>query len=120
MSTKDAIVGGIGAHGKWKQRLLDAIKTGQSEWTPSIVCQDNQCDFGKWLYSCSAEEQSSPHYNNVKGLHADFHKNAADVLTLALAGKKVEAEKAIDFDSTYSQASGALTKEMLSWKAEVS
>ena len=53
MSTTDAITKGIGAHGMWKQRILDAIKTGKSEWTPEIVCQDNQCEFGKWLYSCS-------------------------------------------------------------------
>jgi hypothetical protein len=119
MSTKDAITGGIGAHGKWKQRLLDAIKTGQSEWTPSIVCQDNQCDFGKWLYSCSAEEQSSPHYSTVKRLHADFHKTAADVLTLALAGKKDDAEKAVDFGSDYAKVSGSLTKEMMAWKTDV-
>jgi hypothetical protein len=120
MSTKDAITKGIGAHGMWKQRLLDAIKTGQSEWTPSTVSQDNQCEFGKWLYSCSAQEKSSPHYNNIKDLHAQFHKAAANVLDLALTGKKPEAEKAIGTDSEYMTASSALTKEMRNWKADES
>ena len=59
MSTKDAIIAGIGAHGMWKQRLIDAIRTGESQWTPEIVCQDDQCDFGKWLYSCGAHEKAS-------------------------------------------------------------
>jgi len=120
MSTKDAISKGIGAHGMWKQRLLDAIKTGQSEWTPAIVCQDNQCEFGKWLYSCSSQEKLSPHYNSVKELHATFHKTAADVLTLALASKKPEAEKEIAPGSQYAIASGALTKEMMAWKSDES
>ena len=120
MSTKDAITKGIGAHGMWKQRLLDAIKTGQSEWTPAIVCKDNQCEFGKWLYSCSSQEQSSSHYNSVKDLHANFHQSASKVLELALKGNKIEAEAAIGVGSEYMTASGALTKEMMSWKTDES
>ena len=120
MSMRNAIISGIGAHGKWKQCLLNAIATGKSEWTPDIVCQDNQCDFGKWLYSCSSNEQTSPHYNKIKGLHADFHKTAADVLTLALAGKTDDAKKAVDLGSEYVTISGSLTKEMMAWKADES
>ena len=117
MSTKDAITKGIGAHGLWKQRLLDAIRTGKSEWTPEVVCQDNQCEFGKWLYACSAEEKSSPHYNKIKSLHANFHKSASNVLKLALAGKKSEAEGAVGDGSEYKTVSADLTKEMMSWKS---
>ncbi len=120
MSTKDAITKGIGAHGMWKQRLLDAINTGKSEWTPDVVCQDNQCEFGKWLYSCTSAEQSSPHYQSVRGLHADFHKAAADVLQLALSGNKSDAEQAVSPGSQYASASSALTKEMIAWKAKAS
>jgi hypothetical protein len=118
MSTKDAIVKGIGAHGLWKQRLLDAIKHGKSEWTPEIVCQDNQCEFGKWLYSCSSQEKASPHYSKIKTLHASFHKCASTVLKLALTGKKAEAEMAVADTSEYKSISAALTKEMMGWKAE--
>ncbi len=117
MNTQEAIVKGIGAHGMWKQRLIDAIKTGKSEWTPQLVCQDNQCEFGKWLYSCSHQEKSSPHYSNVKKLHAEFHKKAAEVLTLALNNKKNDAEKEIAPGSQYHTNSGKLTREMMAWKA---
>jgi hypothetical protein len=120
MSTKAAIVKGVGAHGLWKQRLLDAIKTGSSEWTPDVVCQDNQCEFGKWLYSCPAPVKSSPHFESVKELHAKFHKVAANVLELALSGKKSEAENAVKPGSAYMEASGALTKKMMTWKADES
>jgi len=47
VSIKEAITKGIGAHGMWKQRIIDAINKGESEWTPAIVAQDNQCEFGK-------------------------------------------------------------------------
>lgn len=116
MSLKDAISKGIGAHGMWKQRLVSAINTGESEWTPAVVCQDNQCEFGKWLHGCSAQEKSSEHFNEVKNLHAQFHTEAADVLTKALAKKKDEATKAIAAGSKYHLISMSLTKEMMAWR----
>ena len=120
MSMIDAIVKGIAAHGLWKQRLIDAIKTGQSEWTPDVVCQDNQCEFGKWLYSCSAEDKHSAHYEKIRHLHADFHKSAAQVLDLALKGNATEAQEKIDVDSEYATTSRNLTREMMDWKSEIS
>ncbi len=119
MSMKDAISKGIGAHGMWKQRLIDAINSGQSEWTPAIVCQDNQCEFGKWLYACSPQEKSNTHYETVRELHATFHKNAANVLEMALSGKKTEATASIDQGSDYKTLSTKLTQEMMGWKAEI-
>ncbi|MDH5445802.1 MAG: CZB domain-containing protein [Gammaproteobacteria bacterium] len=119
MSTKNAIVKGIAAHGLWKQRLIDAINTGTSEWTPDIVCQDNQCEFGKWLYSCSHDEKSSPHYETIRNLHADFHKSAAQVLDLALKGNTNEAQDNISSASKYSETSRNLTREMMNWKSEI-
>ncbi len=118
MSMKDEITKGIGAHGKWKQRILVAIQTGQSEWTPAKVRQDNQCDFGKWLYSRSSQEQASPHFDKVKELHAHFHTVAGGVLEMALTGDKTKAESAVTMDSEYRTVSGELTKEMMAWKRE--
>jgi hypothetical protein len=40
-------------------------------------------------------EKLSLHYNEVKSLHAQFHTEAVDVLTRALAKKKDEAAKDI-------------------------
>ncbi len=120
MSTKDAITKGIGAHGLWKQRIISAINTGESEWKPSVVEQDNQCEFGKWLYSCTPSEKQSSHYSKIVGLHSRFHKTAAQVLSLALDGKKSEAEVAIDNNSDYKSISTLLTREMMAWKSSES
>jgi len=120
MSIKDEIHKGIGAHGMWKHRITDAINTGKSEWSPPLVRQDNQCEFGKWLHACQAGDKTPVHYDKVKELHAQFHKAAADVLQLALAGKKAEAEAAIALKSEYKMASSALTSQMMAWKKSVS
>ena len=118
MNLKEAITKGIGAHGMWKQRLLEAIKSGQSEWSPVTVCKDDQCEFGKWLYSCSAQDKASTYFERVKSLHSEFHKEAAEVLRLALAGKKQEATTAIAFDSNYGRVSSHFIREMMNWQGK--
>ncbi len=120
MSILDSLNNGISAHGQWKQRLAEAIKTGKSEWTPAIVKQDNQCEFGKWLYSCSADEKASPHYETIKKIHAEFHQCAGSILEKALSGNAAEAEAEIGKGSDYLKISTGLTHKMMQWKAEVS
>jgi len=116
MSLENEITKGIGAHGKWKQRILSAIQSEQSEWEPEKVCQDDQCDFGKWLHACSPQDKASSHYENVKQTHAQFHKVAGGVLEMALTGDREQAESAVNMDSEYRRLSGKLTSEMMAWK----
>ena len=112
----DQITASIGAHGMWKQRIVNAIDTGTCEWTPETVQTDCNCEFGKWLHSCDGATQSSPHYQEVRRLHAEFHKVAADVLSLALAGQKDKASSAIEHNGTYANISGDLVREMMNWR----
>ncbi len=119
MSLKLKIAQGVSSHSKWKQRLIDAISTGQSQWTPDVVCKDDQCEFGKWLYSCEEQDRSSPHYAAVKTLHAEFHKEAAEVLAFALSNKKQQAMDAIKTGSKYLVTSTKLTQEMMAWSKDV-
>jgi hypothetical protein len=41
----------VASHGRWKKRLLAAIDTGESEWTPEFVESCHNCQFGQWLDS---------------------------------------------------------------------
>lgn len=118
MAKTEEIDSAIGAHGMWKSRLKIAIDTGKSEVPVEVIRQDNQCIFGKWLYgsSLTAVDKSSTHYKTVKDLHAAFHKTAAQVAELALAGKKAEAEKLMGLGGEYSTVSSKLTQAMLEWK----
>jgi len=118
MSLRLKIAQGVSAHSEWKQRLIEAINTGQSKWSPEVVCKDDQCEFGKWLYSCSAQERSSPHYVTVKSLHAEFHKEAAEVLKYALDNKKQLALDAMKTGSKYLTISTKLTQGMMVWSKE--
>jgi chemoreceptor zinc-binding protein len=112
---RDEIKKAIGAHGAWKQRLRTAVDTGKSEFKPDLVGRDDQCDFGRWLYGPSAAAAKGKDYDTCRQLHADFHRQAADVLRLALAGQKEKAMQAIGEDSKYAGVSGKLTMAMMSW-----
>jgi len=118
MSLKLRIAQSVTSHSEWKKRLIKAIDSGESEFTPESVCKDDNCEFGKWLYSCSAEDKSSEHYDKVKDLHAEFHKEAAEVLSLALANNKDAARKAISTGSNYLSVSSKLTRQMMVWSRE--
>lgn len=117
MSTKEEIKSAVAAHGQWKQKLRTAINTGECESTPDRVKQDDNCAFGKWLhYRIDASEKNSAHYANVISIHAEFHKVAGHVLSLALKGEKDQANDLISLGGQFSKLSSRLTQEMKAWQ----
>ena len=119
MTDSVALTKAIAAHGAWKRRLADAIASGTDAATPDKVRVDDVCDFGKWLYSADAPTKADPHYAGIRDLHAQFHRAAADVLSLALAGKKADAEKAMTFGSAFAAVSSKLTSSMMEWNKAI-
>jgi hypothetical protein len=115
MHDPDRIVKAIAAHAKWKFHLRQAIETGTSDWTVNEVRTDNRCEFGKWLQALPLGDRKSEHCENVRQLHAEFHKEAAEVLRLALARRREEAEVAIAQGSRFTKASTKLTIAMTAW-----
>ena len=108
----------IGAHGRWKTNLKNAIATGKIETSIETIRVDNQCSFGKWLYGATLtpKDKASNHYKTVKDLHAEFHKTAARVAELAVTGKKAEAEKMMGLGGEFAAISSKLTRAMMDWK----
>ena len=107
---------GIAAHARWKYRLFDAVNTGKSEWTVQGIRSYETCEFGRWLASLPPAESSSEHCKKVAELHAEFHKAAAEVLEIALSGRKAEGEAAISLGSRFSLVSSELTMAVSAWK----
>lgn len=118
MINKDAIQAAITAHTGWKTRLRAAIGTGKFDVPVSTVAQDNQCPFGKWLYGAeiTAGEKQTENYCTVKQLHARFHKQAAEVVKLVIAGQDAAAGSAINVDSEYGKVSVELMQALTRWR----
>ena len=99
----------ISAHGKWLTQLKIAIEDGTSQFDPETVRADNRCDFGKWLYGDFPKEpKNTPVFDEMRAKHAAFHRTAAHILQLALAGHKQEALKSMDYQGEFMQLSGEL------------
>ncbi|MDD2914819.1 MAG: methyl-accepting chemotaxis protein [Gallionella sp.] len=75
----------IAAHIKWKIRLGQFIDGTSSEKLESaIVCQDNACALGKWIYGDGTKYKTATNYDELLTKHANFHRCAGEVV------KKVE------------------------------
>ncbi len=116
MNVKDQINAAIAAHGQWKARLRTAIEKGSSEFTVEKVTPDNNCEFGRWLYGDPGLKKS-PSYEKVRQMHAEFHREVARILALAVTGKKAQAMEAISIGQPFAQLSARLTSAMVDWRA---
>ena len=56
-------------------------------------------------------------YQVVRRLHAEFHQSAADVLRLALAARKADADAM--FQGTFAERSDKLVRALTKWKGEL-
>jgi Chemoreceptor zinc-binding domain len=105
---KQKIDAAVSAHFSWFDRLKKAIATKQSEFKPEIVAKDNECEFGKWIYSDLRSICAPNIFTEIKTTHAAFHKKASEALSLALQGKTKEAEERIAFGGELVKLSGQL------------
>lgn len=106
------------AHALWKSHLYSAIERGVSQFNVENVEPDTLCEFGKWLFGLPTVEQSSQDWQKVQQLHAEFHREAAHVLRLALQGQKAEAYQAMDLKSRFMKTSAKLTEAMRKWQQD--
>lgn len=108
----------IGAHVMWKQRLTSFLAGESTEsLDPETIRLDERCALGKWLYGEGTAMSELPRYEEVRGLHAQFHQYAADVVNLHLAGNTAEAEKLLQGD--YSRLSERLKHRIIGLSQQV-
>ncbi len=110
---KNSIKNAIGSHGLWKGRLRSAIDKQKTDWDVDYVRSCHNCDFGKWLDSGKATLSKFEHYQRVYEKHKNLHITTAEVITLALAGQKKEAQDLLE--GKFQNESLALTVEMMEW-----
>lgn len=109
----------IKKHAEWKNHLSHAIRTGKTTLTVDEVRRDDCCRFGHWLHGLEAGTKATHRWRCVQQVHADFHHHAAEVLTLALAGRESAARAAMFYSSGFAQTSARLTVELTAWQKAV-
>jgi hypothetical protein len=85
------------------------------------IGRDDFCEFGQWLDgpTWTEQEKQDPHYLEVRRLHAEFHRRAAQVAELAVSGRSNEAKKQIAEGGEYHEASAQLQSATKAWKTAI-
>lgn len=97
----------INAHIMWKlrlQRYLDG--NDEKHLDPEVVCMDNQCKLGKWIYGNIDRYEESPAFADVREKHIEFHLTTAEIVRLINNNQRQEAEALLRTD--YPQLSHCL------------
>ncbi len=83
----------IDAHMKWKIRLESYINgTSTEDLKVDIVCRDDQCPLGKWIYGRGGSQFGfSDTFFDMKAHHAHFHRCAGEILSAAQSGETARA-----------------------------
>jgi len=115
--THDQIQHALAGHAAWKNRLVNAIEKRTSEIAVGTARLDDQCAFGKWLHgpTLGRAVKQSADYQKCLGLHRQFHIAAGEVLSLALAGKKDGADRAMGPGSEFARVSDSLASALMAW-----
>lgn len=104
-----------------KECLRQAVETGVCNPPSALIRLATMCEFGKWLdlADLPIEISASPHYTNIRKIHADFHTAAADVMNLVEIGKVEQAKQMMSAGGNYTFHSNQLRSEFLSWVAKI-
>ena len=86
----------VAAHTKWKTRLRMFISGAGEKLESAVVCKDNACDLGKWIYGEAVRYKASPSYTALQREHANFHRCAADVVKKIESGDPKGAEQLLE------------------------
>ncbi len=98
----------ITAHTNWKLKIFTAAKNGNKDkLDPSVVGKDSECALGRWLHGeGKAIMAGRREYPELIKLHADFHRQAAALITQIAAGQAAQAEAILgDKNSPFCQSS---------------
>lgn len=116
---KAQITAAIAAHHAWMGRLKTAAEYGRSSVDVETTAKEDVCPIGIWLTrEISASLKARPLYTRSRTLHAQFHKEAARVLGLALA-RDPRAKAEIADGSAFAAVASELRRTLYDWLIEV-
>ncbi len=109
----------LGKHALWMSKLRQAVLDAPRGIDLEAIGADDRCDFGRWLYgaSWSSDERASRFYQEVRRVHADFHRVAAEVVELAVSGRTTEAFGVLYGE--YVTTSGRLAIALRAWQEDL-
>ena len=104
MGMRNEINEALNAHSAWKSRFKDFLN-GRASFDLKTIDATDQCHFGKWLANEGYRMVPSELYNEIQGVHKEFHQIAADILQKIKDKRFEEAREDISQNGALNQAS---------------
>lgn len=101
----------VRSHLAWAWRLKDFIR-GRELLDADSVAQDNRCPLGQWMYGEGTRHQYLDEFVELKELHAEFHRRAADIVRIAESGDTTAAAKRLEFGGAFKNLSSRLVEAL--------
>lgn len=115
----DGLDRALSQHRQWKAILIRDVENGSTQFDADSVRVDHRCEMGKWLHSgLPSVIVRDPRFDRIKQLHAQFHVQAALVVTLIRAHKIPAAQAEMERGS-YASLTMQLVRELSIWIAEL-
>jgi hypothetical protein len=111
--------GAIKAHRDWKMKLANYIKKPDGSIKAAVVCQDNKCALGQWIYGVGAIWEKLDEYSLLKTEHAKFHKCAGDIITKADTNQNIHEDATLGESSEFGIISTSVISAILKMKEKV-
>ncbi|MFZ2406582.1 MAG: CZB domain-containing protein [Methylobacter sp.] len=92
----------LSKHFAWKTKLIHALYSGEP-MDPTDIGKDNCCDAGKWMHKEGKFKYGHlPSYKTCLNRHAEFHIEAAKIVSAINAKQFAEVKNLLNFDSSFS------------------
>ncbi len=114
-SIANTIYQAIVTHTTWKKRLHEVVEQGSNPYDFSI----EHNEFNKWLKENVNELSQYEHYSTVVKLNNELHREARQIIHLALTGKQAEAQALIEYGSEFEHLSQDLVQNIIAWHDSV-
>ena len=98
----------IAAHEEWRTTFEHTVREGGGDLQVEAVRADNRCLLGLWLAATAKADLNPTALKMLRDVHGEFHRAAAQVLALALAGRIREAVHSMAIGTQYGQWSAVL------------
>ena len=97
------VMAAINAHVQWKMRLEKYLNgTSEEKLDAKVVCLDNQCKLGKWIYGSAVEHfHEDESLESLREEHAKFHTYAGRIVEYIHKNEKDAAKDLLDGDYKY-------------------
>lgn len=105
------------AHFAWKRKLSDYIRKPDGSLKSQDIACDDQCALGKWIYGDGGRFSQISEFAELKEVHANFHKAAAEIVTKADSGVPVSEEVALGTQSNYNRISTQVSVALMKIEA---